>query len=254
MNLKELKNYLDEKADKYNHVDFIQDDPIQIPHLFTQKEDIEIIGLLTAIISWGNRKSIIKSAKKMLKLMDNDPYDFVMNVSDKELNKIKPLSIHRTFKGEDWVEFLINLKRIYSEHKSLENVMLLEKGELNYYHALHRFREEFFRDKNHRSTKHISSTYKKSSAKRLVMFLRWMVRKDNRGVDFGLWEKHSPAFLSIPLDVHTGNVSRELGLVTRKQNDWRTVEELDDVLRQLDNKDPGKYDFALFGVGINGEI
>ncbi|PIE50506.1 MAG: TIGR02757 family protein [Flavobacteriales bacterium] len=254
MHIKNLQSFLDEKADAYNHIDFIQDDPIQIPHLFSQKEDIEIIGFLTAIIAWGNRKSIIQSAHKMLDWMGNSPYDFVMNVTDKELMKFQNTSVHRTFKGEDFVAFILNLKRIYTQHSSLENVILLEEGETNYYHALHRFRAIFLSDKEHRSKKHISSTYKNSSAKRLMMFLRWMVRKDNRGVDFGLWQKHSPAYLSIPLDVHTGNISRKLGLITRSQNDWKTVVELDAILRKLDAKDPAKYDFALFGLGVNGDF
>lgn len=254
MNFSELKSFLDEKANQYNHIDFIKDDPIQIPHLFDEKEDIEIIGFLTALISWGNRKSIIKSAQKMLNLMGNTPYDFVINASEKELKEIQKLSIHRTFKGEDFVAFIFNLKQIYTQYQSLEDVFLLQQEEKDYYHALHRFRELFLKDKNHRSSKHISSTYKKSSAKRLMMFLRWMVRNDNRGVDFGIWKRHSPAYLSIPLDVHTGNISRQLGLISRKQNDWKTVVELDAVLRKLDEKDPAKYDFALFGLGVYSDF
>lgn len=255
MTNKELKLFLEEKADFYNTPDFIANDPLQIPHRFSLKQDIEISGFLTATISWGNRKSIIKSAEKILSLMENFPYDFILNVTEKDLVKIEKLTVHRTFNGEDLAMFFRNLKRIYAEHHSLEKLFLLNENEANFYHALHRFREFFLAENHlHRSSKHVSSTYKNSAAKRLMMFLRWMVRKDRRGVDFGIWENISPKNLSVPLDVHTANISRKLNLIKRKQNDWKTVEELDAILRKFSAEDPAKYDFALFGLGVSGDF
>lgn len=255
MNPNDLKQFLEEKADLYNHPDFIENDPIRIPHRFSQKQDIEIAGFLTATISWGNRKAIIKSAEKMLAFMEHSPYDFILNFTEADLKPIIGSPLHRTFNGNDFAHFLLNLQRIYKENDSLEKLFLLNETETNFYHALHRFRNEFFKENlDHRSTKHISSTYKNASAKRLMMFLRWMVRKDNRGVDFGIWENISPKYLSIPLDVHTGNMSRKLNLIQRKQNDWKTVEEMDIVLRKFNAEDPAKYDFALFGLGVSGDF
>lgn len=250
-----LKDFLDEKADLYNHTDFIENDPIQIPHRFSLKQDIEIAGFLAATISWGTRKSIINDAEKILSWMGNSPYDFVLNFKEKDMDLFHHHSVHRTFNKEDLNEFIRNLSRLYKENDSLENLFLVKEDETNFYHSLHRFRTEFFKENQiHRSTKHVSSTYKNSSAKRLIMFLRWMVRKDRKGVDFGIWENIDQKNLSIPLDVHTGNISRKLNLIQRKQNDWKTVEEMDLVLRKFDDKDPAKYDFALFGLGIDKEF
>ena len=254
MTFSELKDFLDEKADFYNAPEFIDNDPVQIPHRFSLKQDIEIAGFLTATISWGNRKAIINDAEKMLNFMEHSPYDFVCNVSVKELESLKNRSIHRTFNGEDFREFILNLKRIYHNNDSLENLFSIHGNETNFYHSLERFRHIFLGDVQHRSHKHVSSTYKNSSAKRLMMFLRWMVRKDRKGVDFGLWENIDPKNLSIPLDVHTGNISRKLSLIQRKQNDWKTVEELDSAIRKFDSADPAKYDFALFGLGVSGDF
>ncbi|WP_394371112.1 TIGR02757 family protein [Chryseobacterium tagetis] len=254
LSFEELKTFLDEKADQYNHVDFIENDPIQIPHRFSLKQDIEIAGFLAATISWGNRKSIIKSAEKILDIMGNSPYDFVMNHSDKDLKILQDKSIHRTFNGEDFGYFITQFQRIYKENESLENLFKTNDTESNFQHGIERFRSDFLGTEKHRSHKHISSPYKNSSAKRIIMFLRWMVRKDKRGVDFGIWENIDQKFLSIPLDVHTGNMSRKLGLVVRTQNDWKTVEELDIAIRKFDDKDPAKYDFALFGLGVTKEL
>lgn len=254
MNPSELKDFLNQKAEEYNHPDFIELDPIQIPHRFSQTQDIEIAGFLAATISWGNRKSIVRSANKMMNLMGNSPFDFVTNFSEKEINDIQKLTIHRTFNGEDFAYFLKQFRRIYSENKSLETLFLLKDNETNFYHALERFRNYFLETQKHRSHKHVSSTYKNSSSKRLMMFLRWMVRQDRKGVDLGIWKNINQKYLSIPLDVHTGNTSRNLQLISRQQNDWKTVEELDLVIRKFDSEDPAKYDFALFGVGINNEI
>lgn len=251
MDFNDLHAFLDEKVEQYNTPDFIETDPIQIPHQFDIKQDIEISAFLTTTIAWGNRKSIIQSAQKIIQLMGNSPYDFVMNFSDKDFKNIENKAIHRTFSLEDFKVFLHCLKRIYQQYDSMEPLFSLHENETNFYHALQRFRTEFFTDfPSHRSHKHISSTYKNSAAKRLMMFLRWIVRKDKKGVDFGIWKDIPAEFLSIPLDVHAGNISRKLGLITRKQNDWKTVEELDIILRKMDKKDPAKYDFALFGLGV----
>ncbi len=254
LKFEELKIFLDEKADQYNHPHFIENDPIQIPHRFTLKQDIEIAAFLAATISWGNRKAIIKSAEKMLDIMGNSPYDFVMNHSEKDLLEIKDKSIHRTFNGEDFTYFIKQFNKVYHENESLESLFRLNKSETSFLHSVERFRSNFLGAEKHRSHKHVSSPYKNSSTKRIIMFLRWMVRKDKRGVDFGIWENTDQQYLSIPLDVHTGNISRKLGLISRIQNDWETVEELDAVIRKFDKKDPAKYDFALFGLGVTKEL
>ncbi|RLJ31851.1 uncharacterized protein (TIGR02757 family) [Chryseobacterium sp. 7] len=254
LKFEELRDFLNEKADQYNAPDFIENDPIQIPHRFSLKQDIEIAGFLAATISWGNRKSIINSADKMLDIMGNSPYDFVMNYSEKDHENIQDKSIHRTFNGQDFSYFIRQFNRIYKENDTLESLFKVKEEENNFLHAIERFRSGFLEAEKHRSHKHISSPYKNSSAKRIIMFLRWMVRKDKRGVDFGIWENIDQKNLSIPLDVHTGNISRKLGLVSRTQNDWKTVEELDIAIRKFDEKDPAKYDFALFGLGVTKEL
>ncbi len=254
MKFEELKIFLDEKADRYNRPEFIEHDPIQIPHRFSLQQDIEIAGFLAATISWGNRKAILKSADKMLDIMGNSPYDFVLNHSEKDLKDIQDKSIHRTFNGEDFVYFIRQFNRIYTENESLEDLFAVRDPETNFSHAIERFRVRFLGIEKHRSHKHVSSPYKNSSTKRIIMFLRWMIRKDKRGVDFGIWETIDPKHLSIPLDVHTGNISRKLGLISRTQNDWKTVEELDLVIRTFDDQDPARYDFALFGLGVTKEL
>lgn len=254
LKFEELRDFLNEKADQYNAPDFIENDPIQIPHRFSLKQDIEIAGFLAATISWGNRKSIISSADKMLEIMGNSPYDFVMNYSEKDLKDIQDKSIHRTFNGQDFSYFIKQFNRIYKQNETLESLFEVKEPEDNFLHAIERFRNGFLETEKHRSHKHISSPYKNSSAKRIIMFLRWMVRKDKRGVDFGIWENIDQKYLSIPLDVHTGNISRKLGLVSRTQNDWKTVEELDAAIRKFDETDPAKYDFALFGLGVTKEL
>ncbi|PIF44990.1 uncharacterized protein (TIGR02757 family) [Chryseobacterium sp. 52] len=254
LNFEELKSFLNEKADQYNSPDFIEDDPIQIPHRFSLKQDVEIAGFLAATISWGNRKAIVKSAEKMLDIMGNSPYDFVLNHSEKDLETFQDKSIHRTFNGQDFAYFITQFNKIYKENKSLESLFLVKDQETNFFHAIERFRNSFLETEKHRSHKHVSSPYKNSSSKRIIMFLRWMVRKDKHGVDFGIWENTDQKYLSIPLDVHTGNISRKLGLVSRTQNDWKTVEELDLAIRKFDENDPAKYDFALFGLGVTKEL
>ncbi|SEF67464.1 TIGR02757 family protein [Halpernia humi] len=259
VNLDEVFLLLNEKAERYNHPNFIELDPISIPHRFTLKQDIEISGFLTATISWGNRKSILNSAQKMLDFMDHSPFDFIKNFTEKDLRFLQAQSnnfksIHRTFSGKDFAYFLINLKRIYKNFDSLEDLFLVQKDESNFYHSLQRFRTYFLTENAGKSSKHVSSTYKNSAAKRLMMYLRWMVRQDKKGVDFGIWKNIDQKYLSIPLDVHTANISRELGLLNRTQNDWKAVEELDLMIRKYQPEDPAVLDFALFGMGVNKDL
>lgn len=250
MNKTELKEFLDEKVVLYNNPKFIESDPIQIPHTFTLKEDIEIAAFLTATISWGNRKMIIKNAFKMMELLDNSPYDFVLNHQEKDLKAFENF-VHRTFNYIDFQQFIKSLQHIYKNHFGLENALNIKDNSKNYKTAIHQFKTLFFEvDHQQRTQKHVSDPLKNSAAKRINMFLRWMVRNDNSGVDFGIWQTHNPANLSCPLDVHSGNVARKLKLLNRKQNDWKALSELDKNLRILDKNDPVKYDFALFGLGV----
>jgi uncharacterized protein (TIGR02757 family) len=245
----ELQDFLEAKYGQYNCPEFIESDPISIPHLFRQKEDIEIAAFLTAAISWGNRISIVHDADKLLRMMDHSPYEFILSASHNEFERFESF-YHRTFNGRDCIFFLESLKNIYQHHEGLESLFLPDettgiKG------ALCRFRSTFLKiDHPRRSEKHVADPSKGASAKRLLMFLRWMVRDDKRGVDFGLWKNISPSILMCPLDVHSGNVARKLGLLKRKQNDWKAVEELTTTLRRFDPEDPVKYDFALFGLGV----
>ena len=250
----EVFDFLNQKAEEYNHPDFILLDPISIPHQFSLKQDIEISAFFASTIAWGNRKSIVSSAEKIIKFMGNSPFDFVLNAQEKDLEKIVSKAVHRTFSGEDFKQFIFNLQRVYQNQQSMEDLFLLNKGEENFYHAIERFRSSFLGEMTHRCHKHVSSTYKNSASKRLMMFLRWMVRKDKKGVDFGIWQKLPPQYLSIPLDVHTANISRKLGILQRKQNDWKAVEELDAVIRKYNAKDPAIYDYALFGLGVSKEF
>lgn len=250
MTQKELKEFLDEKVILYNNPKFIESDPIQIPHQFSTKEDIEIAAFLTATISWGNRKMIIKNANRMMNLLEFSPYDFILNHQEKDLKSLEGF-VHRTFNSIDFQQFIASLKHIYSNHNGLENILSLKDNESTYKNAIHRFKKAFFEiPHQQRTQKHISDPIKNSAAKRINMFLRWMVRNDKSGVDFGLWNTHNPSNLSCPLDVHSGNVARKLKLLLRKQNDWKALSELDINLRKLDKKDPVKYDFALFGLGV----
>lgn len=243
-----IKEFLEEKVFQYNSPDFIETDPISIPHTFERREDIEISGFLTATISWGKRTMIIKNAQKMMELMDNSPYEFVMNASGAELNTLSGFK-HRTFNGDDLIFFINRLRNIYEDYGNLENALLQHPDNIAL--SVSVFKKRFMGQfTDYRSAKHISDPFKNSSAKRLNMFLRWMVRKDKRGVDFGIWNKISMGDLKIPLDVHSGNTARKLSLLTRKQNDWKAVVELTNVLKRFDKEDPVKYDFALFGLGV----
>lgn len=248
MQKSELKDFLEEKYNQYNRPSFIESDPIQIPHKFSTPEDIEISAFLTASIAWGNRKMIIKNADKLMQLLDNAPFDFIQNSEDIDLDKITGF-VHRTFNGTDLIFFIKSLKNIYKNHGGLKTIF--EKNFKNARTSLAYFRDVFFSiDFPERTSKHIPNVQKNSAAKRLNMFLMWMVRNDKRGVHFGLWNKIPLNELKLPLDTHTANVGRKLGLLNRKQNDWQAVEEITDSLKQFDPLDPVKYDFSLFGLGV----
>ncbi|MFC2110525.1 TIGR02757 family protein [Bacteroidota bacterium] len=250
MNKSELKEFLDSKVIQYNTLDFIDSDPVQIPHLYNLKEDIEISGFLAATIAWGKRPMIIKNSHKMMDFLGNSPYDFVMNHTNDDLDKFEHF-VHRTFNLEDFKFFIQSLKNIYTNHKGLEAIFSKHKSENSLQPAIHEFKKIFFEiPHQQRTTKHISDPLKGSAAKRINMYLRWMVRQDNLCVDLGIWKSISPALLSCPLDVHSGNVARKLNILKRKQNDGKALLELDTALRRLDPNDPVKYDFALFGLGV----
>ncbi len=250
MTKKELKEFLDIKVVEYNNPKFIESDPIQIPHKFTLKEDIEIAGFLTATIAWGNRKMIIKNAEKMMELLGNSPYDFILNYKQHHLDSFDGF-VHRTFNSLDAVYFVKALQHIYKNHNGLESVFSKHSTKTTTQPAIHKLKELFFEIPHlERTKKHISDPLKGSAAKRINMFLRWMVRNDAAGVDFGIWNTISPSILSCPLDIHSGNVARKLNLLKRKQNNAKALAELDTSLRKMDKNDPVKYDFALFGLGV----
>jgi uncharacterized protein (TIGR02757 family) len=248
--LPDIKSFLDEKVSQYNSPAFIESDPISIPHAFSLKEDIEIAGFLVATISWGNRKMILRNGFGMMKLMENSPYDFVMNHCENDLNVLDRF-VHRTFNSVDLSYFVRSLRHIYGQHGGLENIFATYATENSTQPAIHNLKRIFFSLPHQaRTTKHIADPATGSSAKRINMFLRWMVRNDNKGVDFGIWKSLSPHQLSCPLDLHSGNVARKLGLISRSQNDAKALAELDSNLRRMDKNDPVKYDFALFGLGV----
>lgn len=250
MNFNELKAFLDEKAELYNHPNFIESDPIQIPHSYSLQEDIEISGFLASVIAWGNRKMIITNAQKKMQLMGNSPYDFVMSHKEKDLEPLQAF-VHRTFNGQDFVGFIKSLQHIYLNHGGLEAVFAKNQEEDSMQKSISEFKKIFF-EINHltRTEKHLPDPVGGSAAKRINMYLRWMCRQDNKGVDLGIWKSIAPSKLSCPLDIHSGNVARKLNLLTRKQNDAKALFELDTNLRKLDTTDPVKYDFALFGLGV----
>lgn len=244
-----LREFLDFKADQYNNPSFIETDPISIPHAFSSREDIEIAGLLVAVIAWGNRKSIISSGERLMELMGHAPFDFVMSHSARDLKRVSDF-VHRTFNGKDLAFFIRGLKKIY-QAGGMEDIFAENMRDGSLQNSIHMFRQEMFRVPHEaRAEKHLPDVLRGSAAKRINMFLRWMVRKDNKGVDFGIWKDIPPSVLSCPLDVHSGRVARNLGLLSRKQNDAAAVAELDAALRALDPQDPVKYDFALFGLGV----
>ena len=254
MTYEQLHDTLEFLHDKYNRPEFIECDPISIPHSFSDVRDREIAGFFAATIAWGNRKAIVRSARRMVEYMDGAPYDFVCSHSEQDLMHLRTF-VHRTFNGGDFVDFVRALQNIcrkygtlgtmfqdsYTRHESIAAV-------------LSEVRREFFSiDHTDHCTKHFSSIDKGAACKRLNMYLRWFVRSDNRGVDFGLWRKIPMSALYLPLDVHSGNMARELGLLSRRQNDWKATEEVTNVLKKFSADDPVKYDFALFGAGINSK-
>lgn len=245
----ELKEFLDLKVKQYNTSDFIADDPISIPHRFKKKEDIEIAGFLVATISWGSRKGIVKSGNRMIDILGESPFDFVMSHNQTQLARFDGF-VHRTFNEADLAYFIKALKHVYKSKGGMESIFHTYAEKESLQMAINQFKSIFFEIKHpERTLKHIGDPLKGSAAKKINMFLRWMVRTDTCGVDFGLWKTLSPAQLSCPLDVHSGGIARKLGLLNRKQNDALAVSELDLALRKLDSHDPVKYDFALFGLG-----
>ena len=251
MTFRELKALLDEKYEQYNTAAFIYNDPVLIPHSFTRKEDIEIAGFFAATLAWGQRPQIIRSSLQLMQMMDQEPYQFITTASKRERAFFGKF-VYRTFNGEDCMFFLHALNNIYKKHGGLETVFTnayLQHQDIR--KALIEFRKIFLEVPHQkRSEKHISDAAKNSACKRINLFLRWMVRSDNRGVDFGLWKGIPSSALFCPLDLHTGNTSRELGLLKLRQNNWKAVEELTENLRKFDKLDPVKYDYALFGLGI----
>jgi uncharacterized protein (TIGR02757 family) len=246
-----LKEFLDEKVAIYNRISFIENDPVSIPHMFTRKQDIEIAGLFAAILAWGQRKTIIRKCTELMNLMDNEPYKFIVNHQENDLKKLISFK-HRTFNTTDTLYFIYFLKNYFQKHQSLEDIFIINNPEMDIEKALINFHHAFF-SLDHapfRTRKHVPNPVRKSTCKRLNMFLRWMVRKDSNGVDFGIWSKLIPGKLICPVDLHVDKVARSLGLITRKQTDWLTALELTSNLRKLDADDPVKYDFALFGLGV----
>jgi uncharacterized protein (TIGR02757 family) len=288
--IENLKAFLDSKVAQYNRPEFIKNDPVSIPHLFTRKQDIEIMGLWAAVLAWGQRVTIINKCRELIALMDGVPYDFIMNHQEVDLKKLLHFK-HRTFNDVDTLYFISFFRYHYTNRDSLESAFVMpdseqrantgekikeggvilrlskdeRKGliesEFQYHNQpaepiekyLNHFRDYFFSlpDYPHRTKKHISSPLQKSTCKRINMFLRWMVRKDNCGVDFGIWNHIKPSELICPCDLHVDRVARKLDLITRKQTDWQTAVELTQRLREFDRSDPVKYDFALFGLGID---
>ncbi len=249
----EIKDFLDFKVNQYNMPSFIEFDPISIPHQFSTKEDIEISAFLTATISWGNRKAILKAANELMTLMGNSPFDFIMHSNSNQISRVSDY-YYRTFNGSDLGYFILSLKNIYENHGGLELIFSNNSND-TLHDSITSFRSIFFELPHlDRTRKHVSNPESGSSSKRLHMMLRWLVRKDNNGVDFGIWKNISPSRLSIPLDLHSGNTARKLGLLKRKQNDIKAVMELDSICRYFDPADPAKYDFALFGLGVNEQF
>jgi uncharacterized protein (TIGR02757 family) len=248
-----VKDILDHYVDKYNTKDFIAEDPISLPHAYSKSQDVEIVAFWTAMLSWGQRGTIINKSKALFEMMGNSPHDFILNHSDLDLKPLLEFK-HRTFLADDTLTFIKALQMIYQSNESMEDVFVNGQSFQNFdiELSLSSFHNTFFNFENHtpRTKKHVATPERRSTCKRLNMFLRWMVRKDERGVDFGLWTKIPTSSLLIPYDLHVDRVSRRLGMVTRKQIDWTTVIQLSDILRDFDPIDPVKYDFALFGMGI----
>jgi len=249
--MQDLRDLLDNAYARYARPAFIVDDPLQVPHAFAAREDAEVIGFLAATIAWGQRPTIIANAWKLARLMDEAPHDFVLNASPQDLKRLDNF-VHRTYNGIDAKQFIRSLRHLYAEHGGIEPAFLEDGLVGDMGAAIARFKRRFFEQRHPaRTRKHVADPSKGSNAKRINMYLRWMVRPSDRGVDLGLWTRITPADLMVPLDVHTGRVARELGLLTREQDDWKSVVELTEQLRKLDPLDPVKYDIALFGIGVD---
>ena len=253
MEREELRELLEHLHDKYNRTEFIEPDPISIPHSFSDRDDREVSGFLAAAIAWGNRKAIVKSARRMMQYMDNAPADFVRNASDRELAHLQTY-VHRTFNGQDFTDFVLCMRHIMEQYGGIGSFFESRyQVTQDMAQVLSDFRREFFSvDHSPHCEKHLSSIDKGAACKRLNMYLRWFVRHDQRGVDFGLWDKIPMSALYLPLDIHTGNMGRALGLLSRKQNDWKATAEITAALREFDAEDPVRYDYSLFGAGIDG--
>lgn len=247
----DLQTFLNNKVQKYNQPKFIETDPIFIPHQFSIRQDIEIMGFFASIFAWGQRKTIISKSLELANRMDNKPFEFILHHTENDLKRLLGFK-HRTFNDTDLLYFIDFLHRHYQNHKSLEDAFIPLEGFSNMENSLIHFEEQFFNHPHapHRTRKHIATPARNSTCKRLNMFLRWMVRSDNQGVDFGLWKKIQPKDLICPIDIHVERTARQLGLITRKQTDWKTAVELTQNLRLLDSNDPVKYDFALFGLSV----
>lgn len=250
-----LKDFLNDKVEQYNQPSFIKDDPVSIPHLFSKKQDIEIAAFFASIFAWGNRTIIINKSEELMRFMNNAPHDFILHHSSKELQNLLAFK-HRTFNTTDLLYFIEFLHFHYSHYKSLEDAFIkdlttaennkvVQQALINFHHYFFSLEEVPLRTK-----KHIATPEKKSNCKRLNMFLRWMVRKDDKGVDFGIWNVIKPSQLICPVDVHVARVAKRFNLLHRKQTDWNAAIELTEHLRTLDSNDPVKYDFALFGLGV----
>lgn len=255
--MEDLKVLFDEQVALHNNPDYIKDDPICIPHRFTKKQDIEIAGFWVAMLAWGRRQTIINKGNELMQLMDNSPYDFIVNHQESDRRAFEGFK-HRTFQAMDTLYFLEFLQYFYQNNDSLEDAFtrFLQPEDIHVGPALIGFHDLFFSLENapQRTRKHIATPKRNSACKRLNMFLRWMVRQDNCGVDFGIWKNIKPSQLLIPLDVHVDKTARHFGLLTRKQTDWKALLEIMEHLRKMDPKDPGKYDYALFLLSINGEL
>lgn len=253
MKYQELKVFLDRKVDEYNQSFFIATDPICIPHLFRKKQDIEIAAFFSAIFAWGNRTTIINKASELMQRMHMAPHDFCVNHTNNDLKKLLGFK-HRTFSDTDLLYFIDFFKWHYQNHKSLESAFTqsMSSADETIENGLVGFRDHFFSLEHipARTRKHISSPARNSTCKRLNMFLRWMVRRDEKGVDFGIWTNISPSQLVCPIDLHVARVAKRFKLLRRKQVDWLAGIELTRYLKALDKEDPVKYDFALFGLGI----
>ena len=250
----QLKEFLDSKVDQFNRPGFIENDPISIPHLYSKRQDIEIAGLFAAVLAWGQRVTIINNCRDLLERMDDAPIDFIRNHCYGDLKRLEGFK-HRTFNSTDLLYFIAFLKDHYRKHDSLES-LFLAPGEENVENGLINFQRHFFSlpDFPSRTRKHISSPEQNSACKRINMYLRWMVRHDHRGVDFGLWRKISPSQLICPCDLHVERVARKLKLIRNKSLNWQTAVDLTNRLKKFDAEDPVKYDFALFGLGIEGDF